>query len=392
VTHRAARALLALVLLLGTVAPAPPAAVAAVAAVAPAVPGATTGPPPAPVRVPTVRAKAFVLADAVTGQVLLARNADQARPMASTTKVMTGLLAIERLDQHRIVTIGPGPAAVGEESLRLRVGERLTVRQLLEGLLLKSANDAAVALAEAVDGNEAAFVRRMNARARQLGMTRTRYVTSYGLDRPGHATSAADLARLWNVAMRTPTFRALTGMRAATIPGPAAYRHFEHTNKLLGSYPWVLGGKTGFTDGAGRCLVVSARRGGRTLVAVALGSPDAFPDVRALLEYGFTGLVRARLALVGQTVEVTAASGPPVRYRFEQTVDALVPRDQLAKVRLTVRPGAPPAGALVAGTQVLARPKLTLADTGEPGQLRPAGLPVGAVPAVIDRFLAAGAD
>ena len=273
--------------------------------------------------------------------------------MASTTKVMTGLLAIERLDLHQRVRIRPGPAAIGEESLRLRVGEQLTVRDLLEGMLLKSANDAAVALAEAVDGTEAAFVRRMNARARQLGMTSTRYVTSYGLDRPGHATSARDLARLWNVAMRKPAFRTLSGMQEATLPGPAAFRHFEHTNKLLGSYRWVLGGKTGFTNRAGRCLVVSAQRGGRTLVAAVLGSPDAFPDVRALLEYGFTQMVRARLAEAGETVEVPTpeAGGPPARYRFEQTVDALVPRDQLAKVHLTVKAGPKPVGVLVAGSR-----------------------------------------
>ena len=120
-----------------------------------------------------------ILADEATGQVLFERDAGAVRAMASTTKVMTALLALERLDEQQLVTIGAGPPQVGEESLRLRRGERLTVRQLLLGLLLKSANDAGVALAEAVDGSEAAFVRRMNRKAAALRLSATHYVTPY---------------------------------------------------------------------------------------------------------------------------------------------------------------------------------------------------------------------
>src|SRR5919107_4086958 len=142
---------------------------------------------------PRVVAKAVILADEASGQVLFERNAGAARAMASTTKVMTALLTLERLDEDRVVAIGTGPPRVGEESLRLRKGERLTVRQLLLGLLVKSANDAAVALAEAVDGSEAAFVRRMNRKAAALRLGATHHVTPYGLDRPGHQNSARDL-------------------------------------------------------------------------------------------------------------------------------------------------------------------------------------------------------
>src|SRR4029453_11835768 len=146
----------------------------------------------AAVEAPRVLAKAVILADEATGQVLFERNAGAARAMASTTKVMTALLALERLDEGKVVTIGAGPPQVGEKPLRLQKGERLTVRQLLLGLLLKSANDAGVALAEAVDGSEAAFVRRMNRKATALRLSATHYVTPYGLDRPGHQTSARD--------------------------------------------------------------------------------------------------------------------------------------------------------------------------------------------------------
>ena len=292
---------------------------------------------------PRVVAKAAILADESTGQVLFERNAGAARAMASTTKVMTALLALERLDERRLVVIGPGPPRVGEESLRLRKGERLTVRQLLLGLLVKSANDAGVALAEAVDGSESAFVRRMNRKAAALRLGATHYVTPYGLDRPGHQTSARDLARLWEVAMRRADFRSLVATRAGRIPGgPLSLRRFVTTNQLLGSYRWTVGGKTGFTNRAGRCLVASASRGGRRLVAVALGSPNAFADVRALFGYGFSKFVRVRLAQRGQPV--AAAPGRPPELQAGADADALVRLDQLTQVRLLPAPGSAAAG------------------------------------------------
>ena len=294
----------------------------------------------APVAVPRVRARAVILVDESTGQVLFERNASSARAMASTTKVMTALLALERLDERRVVTIGPGPPQVGEESLRLRQGERLTVRHLLLGLMLKSANDAGVALAEAVDGSEAAFVRRMNRRAAALGLEATHYVTPYGLDRPGHQTSARDLARLWEVAMRRADFRSIVATRAARLPGtPLSLRRFVTTNQLLGAYRWTVGGKTGFTNRAGRCLVASASRGGRRLAAVALGSPTAFPDVQALFDFGCSQFVRVRLARPGQPVAV--ARGRPAQLQTGAAADALVRLDALDQVRLTVPPRSP---------------------------------------------------
>ena len=291
------------------------------------------------VAAPRVQARAVLLADEATGQVLFERNASSARAMASTTKVMTALLALERLDEGTAVTIGAGPPQVGEESLRLRQGERLTVRQLLLGLMLKSANDAGVALAEAVDGSEAAFVRRMNRKAAALRLGATHYVTPYGLDRPGHQTSARDLARLWEVAMRRADFRSLVATRAARLPGgPLSLRRFVTTNQLLGSYRWTVGGKTGFTNRAGRCLVASASRGGRRLVAVALGSPNAFPDVQALFDYGFSKFVRVRLAQRGQPVSV--APGRPAAFQADTDADALVRLDHLDQVRLALPQGA----------------------------------------------------
>jgi serine-type D-Ala-D-Ala carboxypeptidase (penicillin-binding protein 5/6) len=363
---------------------------------------------------PRVKAKSVVLADEETGQVLFDRAERQPRAMASTTKVMTGLLALEHLDQRGTVVIGTEPTTVGEESMELRKGERLTVHQLLLGLLVKSANDAAVALADAVDGSEAVFVRRMNARAAELGLRDTHYVTPYGLDRPGHRTSARDLARLWEAGMRRADFRALVSTRHAQVPGPPRVRRFTNTNQLLGSYAWAVGGKTGFTGAAGRCLVASASRGGRRLVAVALGSPDAFTDVRALFEYGFTAFDWVRLAQRGQAVTLAGTAGQTTAYHVTADVDVLVRRDQLDELtvappsRLVAVPNAPPAAAaaaaggistvwIQAGGQRLAPLRLgvqggasatgTVQTIPPMSSVVPGLVPPGSVPAAIDPFL-----
>jgi D-alanyl-D-alanine carboxypeptidase (penicillin-binding protein 5/6) len=385
--------LVLLAALVGVLPPAPPAAAHPTVAR----PAEVAGPPPGPVAMPRVRARSFLLADAATGQALLAKDPTRPRPMASTTKVMTALLVLERLPQQQVVTVGPGPGRTSTPStLGLRAGERLTVRQLLLGLLLESANDSAVALAEAVDGSEAAFVRRMNARAAALGLTATHYASPHGLDRPGHHTSARDLARLWTVAMRRPDFRALVATRRATIPGPRGPRRFANRDELLFSYRWTEGGKTGFTNLAGRCLVASVRRGGRRLVAVALGSVDAFSDLRALFDYGFDALVRVRLASRGQVVATPPpAGGQGGRWQVAADVDALVRRDLLGRVALRAAgtaggQGAAPTVWLAAGGAPLAPLPLRPADAaaGEAGSLRPGPVPAGARSAVVDRFLA----
>jgi D-alanyl-D-alanine carboxypeptidase (penicillin-binding protein 5/6) len=394
------RAPLTLLVLLAAVAGSLPGAPSAAAHPAVARPAEVAGPPPGPVAPPLPRARSFLLADPATGQVLLARDPRRARPMASTTKVMTALLVLERLPQRRVVTIGPGPTRTSTPStLGLRAGERLTVRQLLLGLLLESANDSAVALAEAVDGSEAAFVRRMNRRAAALGLTATHYASPHGLDRPGHHTSARDLARLWTVAMRRPDFRALVATRRATIPGPRGPRRFASRDELLFSYRWTEGGKTGFTNLAGRCLVASVSRGGRRLVGVALGSPNAFRDLRALFDYGFEALVRVRLARRGQVLAAPpAGGGQGGRWQVTADVDALVRRDLLGRVGLRAAAnaggqGGAPAVWLAAGGAPIAPLPVRPADgaAGVAESPRPGPVPAGARSPVVDRFLAAQA-
>ncbi|HET8788438.1 MAG TPA: hypothetical protein VFO47_06795, partial [Actinomycetes bacterium] len=182
---------------------------------------------------------------------------------------------------------------------------------------------------------------------------------------------ARDLARLWEVAMRRADFRAIVGTRAARLPGgPLSLRRFVTTNQLLGAYRWTVGGKTGFTNRAGRCLVASASRGGRRLVAVALGSPNAFPDVQALFDYGFSKFVRVRLAERGQPVSL--APGRPAALQTGADTDALVRLDELAQVRLAPAPGSTGGSAwFTGGGRRLVPVRLVRLPVGGPGSTSP---------------------
>jgi D-alanyl-D-alanine carboxypeptidase (penicillin-binding protein 5/6) len=373
---------------------APPAAISASAAASPAALALGAGTAaqdqggqsaPGPVTPPRLDARAALLVDETTGQVLYERNPRQPLPMASTTKVMTALLTLERLPQRRAVTIGHEPTTVGDDTIGLRAGERLTVHDLLLALLVKSANDAAVALADAVDGSEAAFVRRMNRRAAALGLSDTHYVTPYGLDRPGHHSSARDLARLWEVAMRRADFRALVATSKARIAGGGPLRSFTTTDKLLGHYRWLVGGKTGFTNQAGRCLVASASRGGRRLAAVVLGAPDAFVAARALFEYGFDQFVWVQLARRGQAVPVSLAGGGTTAaqpYQAAADVDALVRRDLLGQVRIDPASRGPAASAGSPGAATPAASTGQAATAAGPGTTVRLWLSAGGIPLV----------
>ena len=244
--------------------------------------------PAAHAAAPPVSARAFLVEDGTTGEVL-ARRADRARlPIASITKLMTALLTLERARLSDVVTVDAPAAGVGESSIHLRAGERLTVHDLLEGALIQSANDAADALADYVGGGSTArFVALMNHRAAALGLTGTHFVRPDGLDAAGHVSTAYDVTRLARLAMRKTAVRAIVRQRTATISGG---RTLHTWNDLLGSFPGLVGVKTGHTAGAGWCEVAAARRGGVTVYATVLGSPTRSQrnaDVAALLRWGF---------------------------------------------------------------------------------------------------------
>lgn len=237
---------------------------------------------------PPIAARAAILVDLRTGRVLFSKNADERLPMASTTKITTAVLTLDQSRLNDIVRISHRAASIGESTMALADGERLTVRQLLYGLLLNSGNDAAIALAEHVAGTEERFVARMNALAQTLGMHNTHYVTAHGLDAPGHFSSARDLAIVARYAMRDPRFRRIVSTISYHVP--ATRHNGEHwlatVNKVMLWYPGVDGIKPGDTDNAGLCQVVSLNRDGHQLIAVVLNTPTLIFDIRNLLNYG----------------------------------------------------------------------------------------------------------
>jgi serine-type D-Ala-D-Ala carboxypeptidase (penicillin-binding protein 5/6) len=247
---------------------------------------------------PAVEAAAAYLFDPNSDLVFYEKHADEERPIASLTKLMTLVLASEAGNLNQLVTIGPDAAALvnGANSyMGVSAGEQLTISDLLYGLVVASGNDAAEALADAVGGNEATFVGIMNRRAWQLGLTKTQFVTPDGLD-DGNRSTARDLAVLTAVALEQPGFEQITSTRHYTIAQTATHKAYElwsGNDLLLGGrspYPGATGVKTGYTNGALYCFAFSARRDGHLLVGVVLGDPTAkarMSDAHALLDWGF---------------------------------------------------------------------------------------------------------
>jgi D-alanyl-D-alanine carboxypeptidase (penicillin-binding protein 5/6) len=231
--------------------------------------------------------------------------------MASTTKIMTALLALEHAEPSDVVTVTMSAAAVGGSGVYLRAGEELTVEELLYAMMLESDNSAAHALAAHVAGSVDAFVAMMNERASELGLTKTSFRNPHGLDAEGHHSSAADLARLTRFAMLDEDFRRVVGTPEATISGPNGARTLVNSNLLLQSVDGANGVKTGWTTPAGYCLVATAERGEVELVSVVLGSSSEmrrFEEAQSLLEWGFAHYRSETLVSEGETVGPVAVT------------------------------------------------------------------------------------
>lgn len=235
---------------------------------------------------PQVSAKSAALLDGTTGECLYEKNGDQRALIASTTKIMTGLLVCEAGDLDRTVTVPETAAGTEGSSMYLKSGETLTRRELLYGMMLHSGNDAALTLAISVSGSEAAFVRQMNRRACALNLTQTHFANPHGLDSGENYSTALDLARLAQAALQNEQFRAVVSTKTITCAGRTLTNH----NKLLWRYDGCIGVKTGYTRHAGRILVSAAERGGRMLIAVTISDPDDWRDHVSLLDYGFAVL------------------------------------------------------------------------------------------------------
>jgi len=260
---------------------------------------------------PSVDARAYIVVNATTGKVLAQSNAHEELPVASITKLMTVIVALQHLQPDDEVKVTAQAAHVGEESIPLHAGQRVSVRDLLEGALIQSANDAADALAAgAANGDISEFVGWMNDEARTLGLHDTHFVRPDGLDAPGHVSSAYDVAVLARVAMRSPIVRDIVRRRTATIENGTVVLHTW--NDLLGVFPGLVGVKTGHTDDAGWCEVAAAERPGYTTYAVILGSPTRAvrnSGLDRLLAWGVSRYRMATLVGTGPVVRVPLPYG-----------------------------------------------------------------------------------
>jgi D-alanyl-D-alanine carboxypeptidase (penicillin-binding protein 5/6) len=267
---------------------------------------------PAPAALPQPGAKAAILVEYPSGRVLYQKESHARLAQASTTKIMTAVIAIEYGNLNDVVTIAPADVVRGS-SMGLKAGERQTLRNLLYGLMLPSGNDAAMAIARhlgtkvqlrfpAARRQEPVsyFILMMNTRALQLGLKDTHFVNPHGLDARGHYSSAYDLASLTWHAMKYKPFNEIVRQPAAVVPGHS----LRNINKMLEEYPGAQGVKTGYTGRAGLCLVTSAARNGKQLISVVLNAPHWTADSTALLDYGFAQLAAAPASKVAQRLTI----------------------------------------------------------------------------------------
>ena len=250
-------------------------------------------------------ATAAILMDADSGRVLYEHQADRKMLIASTTKIMTALVALREGNLSDMVTVSREAAYTEGSSMYLKEGEQLSLETLLYGLMLCSGNDAAVAVAQHVGGSVEAFVERMNETARELGMTGTSFANPNGLDHEKHYSTARDMAVLACAAMENETLLRIVSTKSVTVGGRTMTNH----NKLLSWQEGCLGLKTGYTKAAGRTLVTCAERNGQRLVAVTLQDGNDWADHQALFEHGFSAYPAKRAAAPGQTVTFVAVTG-----------------------------------------------------------------------------------
>lgn len=292
---------------------------------------------------PEVSARGAVLHDPGEDQVLYGKDEAAPRLIASTTKVMTALLALEAGTVDDTVTVSPAAAAAddaaGVATLNLFAGQQIPMRSLLAGLIIRSGNDAARAVAEHVAGGEEAFVARMNERAAQLGLTQTSFVDPHGLTQdPGNRASPLDLARLAAAAMQNPDFAAWAGSPALSVP---ELPPLPNRNELIGTYDGATGVKTGFLAAAGMCLIATATRGDRSLTAVVLGSDGSFRDAAVLLDHGFADYRRVAPALPERPTTRYRWAGAAVEVAPARPLDATLPLGTPATWRTDLAPVTP---------------------------------------------------
>jgi len=256
---------------------------------------------------PTISGETWILIDVDTGKILGEKDALKPMEPASTTKIMTAILALEKGNLEDVIKVSKNPPMVEGSNIQLQEGEKLKLEDMLYGMLLDSGNDAATAIAEHIGGSEQHFVEMMNEKARQIGAKDTKYINPTGLVDEGHITTAYDLALIGRYAlMNLPKFREIVSTEIKEIPWQPmnANRKLENTNQLLGKYQGADGVKTGYTSRAGRTLVATATRDGWQLMAVVLksGWDTVFQDAATLLDFGFSNFEKVELVKEGESI------------------------------------------------------------------------------------------
>lgn len=273
-----------------------------------------------------------ILTDADTGRIIYEKNKDTKHPMASTTKIMTALLALENCALTDTVTVSKKAANTEGTSLYLKAGEHISMEDLLYGLMLQSGNDAAVAIAEHISGTTEKFAELMCARAESMGLCNTSFETPNGLDGTHHYTTAYDLAQITRLALKNDIFHKIVASQSYKLAynGKTIYNH----NKMLRYYKGCIGVKTGFTKKAGRCLVSAAERNGVRLICVTLNAPNDWQDHTALLDYGFANTIRFPLIAKGMTINtVTVENGNTETVEVTSTKDIYITEDPQQKFK-----------------------------------------------------------
>ncbi len=280
-------------------------------------------------------AQGAVVIDADTGAVRFAHHAQKVLPMASTTKIMTALCAVEQGDLDRVYTVKPEYTRAEGSSMYLKPGEQLTIRDTLYGLMLMSGNDAALAIAGECGGQEQ-FVQKMNDKAKELGLSNTHFENPNGLDGETHHTTAQELAELTAATLKNSDFREIVGTWSTKRAGRMMTNH----NKMLKLYDGAIGVKTGFTKKCGRCLVSAASRNGRTLIAVTLNDPDDWKDHAEMLDAAFAQYESVTLhesgAVVGE-VPVEGGTEQKASLCADRTIEVWLAPEEREQIETTYR-------------------------------------------------------
>ena len=273
-----------------------------------------------------VTAESAILIDAQTGQILYQKNIYQPRPPASTTKIMTGILAIEIGNLTDEVTASLEAAHEGGSSIYLSPGEKLTLEELIYGLLVKSGNDAAVAIAQHIGGSVENFAQMMNFKARQIGAKNTNFQNPNGLPQKGHLTTAYDLAQITRYALKNDFFAGVvsTPKKRISWPEHSWDRILKNTNKLLTRCDFVTGVKTGYTRAAGRCLVASAKKDNREVISVVLKSNQMWEDSLKLLNYGFDNFNKKTVIKKGEIVDQVEVANEKLNLKAAENFSRIV--------------------------------------------------------------------